>query len=340
MTAGTEDDVSKRGIENLSAGGRLVQIKAAEDHRQLELLDVWTTVIPATASNNLLCHLREHLPEEKHSLNHIRRLVKEKEQDSVTYLRVVVCSVDCVSERDKIEAIVGAAVERRQVSKYQAHTKEQAVEWSAKSWPIMWRGNPAAVPTELTQSEQDQMLRHLKTVALVSKTHRPTELPVATLIVNPIQDKVLITNLDSRCEAGNPLHHSVMQAIHAAADLEAKRRRSSTPVSMTDSTESLVSALEENNYLCLNLDVYTTHEPCAMCAMALVHSRIGRLVYIKSSPLSGAIEPTSGAGYSIHWNKQLNWRYQAWKWRSWGYDPTDDDLLISSVESVSSEINA
>jgi tRNA-specific adenosine deaminase 3 len=342
MTAeGADNDVSKRGIENLSANGRLVQIKAPEDHRELELLDVWTTVIPAQTSNALLCKLREQLPEEKHALNHIRRLVKEKEQDSVIYLRVVVCSVDCVPEKDRIEAVVRSPVEKRQVSKYQAYTKEQAAEWSQKSWPIMWRGNPAAIPTELTAGEQEQILKNLQTLAELSNSHDASELPIATLIVDPTSDKVLISKLDSRAEAGNPLQHSVMQAIHAAAELEAERRlRSSTPTSMSESTDSLNSALEENNYLCLNLDVYTTHEPCAMCAMALVHSRIGRLVYVNSSPLSGAIEPTSGAGYSVHWNKQLNWTYQAWKWRSHGYEPSAEDLLISSVEPISPRINA
>lgn len=338
----TTNNVFKTGLENISAGGRLVQIKAPEDHRELELLDVWTTVIPAQVSNALLSKLREELPEEKHSLNHIRRVMKEKEEDSVIYLRIVACSVDCIPDKNTVESIIQGPVDKRQVSKYQAYTKEQAVEWSKLScWPIMWRGNPAAIPTELSTKDQSLIIQNLKTLAQLSKTHEKTELPIATLIVDPNTDKILISTIDSRIKSGNPIQHSVMQAVHAAAELEADRRlRSSPPSSMSESTDSLNSTLEENNYLCLNLDVYTTHEPCAMCAMALVHSRIGRLIYIKSSSLTGAIEPTSGAAYSVHWNKQLNWTYQAWKWRSSGYDPLPDDLLISQVESISSRINA
>ncbi len=51
-----------------------------------------------------------------------------------------------------------------------------------------------------------------------------------------------------------------------------------------------------------------------MCAMALVHSRISRLIYIKSSPKTGALEPSSGAGYGIHNNKMLNWDFEVFKW--------------------------
>ena len=43
------------------------------------------------------------------------------------------------------------------------------------------------------------------------------------------------------------------------------------------------------NYLCHDLLVYTTHEPCIMCSMALVHSRIGRIIYMKGVPETGGL---------------------------------------------------
>ncbi|MCE9679234.1 tRNA adenosine(34) deaminase TadA [Shewanella sp. AS1] len=42
------------------------------------------------------------------------------------------------------------------------------------------------------------------------------------------------------------------------------------------------------NYRLLDTTLYVTLEPCAMCASAMVHARIGRLVYGASDPKTGA----------------------------------------------------
>lgn len=43
-----------------------------------------------------------------------------------------------------------------------------------------------------------------------------------------------------------------------------------------------------DNYRLEGCTVYVTLEPCAMCAMAMVHARIARLVYGASNPKAGA----------------------------------------------------
>jgi len=42
------------------------------------------------------------------------------------------------------------------------------------------------------------------------------------------------------------------------------------------------------NYRLLGTTLYVTLEPCAMCAMALVHARVKRVVYAASDPKTGA----------------------------------------------------
>jgi len=46
------------------------------------------------------------------------------------------------------------------------------------------------------------------------------------------------------------------------------------------------------NYRLLDCELYVTLEPCAMCAGAMIHARLGRLVY-------GAPDPKAGAAGSV-----------------------------------------
>lgn len=43
-----------------------------------------------------------------------------------------------------------------------------------------------------------------------------------------------------------------------------------------------------NNYRLPGVSIYVTLEPCAMCAYAMVHARIERLVYATTDPRTGA----------------------------------------------------
>jgi tRNA(adenine34) deaminase len=46
------------------------------------------------------------------------------------------------------------------------------------------------------------------------------------------------------------------------------------------------------NYRLVDCELYVTLEPCAMCAGAMIHARLGRLIY-------GAADPKAGAAGSV-----------------------------------------
>lgn len=58
-------------------------------------------------------------------------------------------------------------------------------------------------------------------------------------------------------------------------------------------------------YLCTGYDVYVTGEPCAMCAMALVHQRVRRVFYAFPNSRIGAL----GSAYRLHGERSLNHHY-------------------------------
>jgi tRNA(adenine34) deaminase len=78
-------------------------------------------------------------------------------------------------------------------------------------------------------------------------------------------------------------------------DGEVVARAHNCPVSGCDPTAhaemlALRAAAERlGNYRLNGCDVYTTLEPCAMCAGALVQARIRRLVYAAADPKAGAV---------------------------------------------------
>ena len=70
------------------------------------------------------------------------------------------------------------------------------------------------------------------------------------------------------------------------------------PISANDPTaHAEILALREaaqsvDNYRLIDCDLYVTVEPCAMCAGAITHARIRRLIYGAEDPKAGAVHST------------------------------------------------
>ena len=66
------------------------------------------------------------------------------------------------------------------------------------------------------------------------------------------------------------------------------------------------AATHLQNYRLINTTLYSTLEPCCMCAGALVHARIKRLVYATRDPKAGA----AGSVFNMVQNPSLNHQIQ------------------------------
>ena len=91
------------------------------------------------------------------------------------------------------------------------------------------------------------------------------EVPVGALVV--LNDEIIGAGWNQPIVAHDPTAHAEIVALRAAA-------------------------VRMKNYRIPDAVLYVTLEPCAMCAGAMVHARIARVVY-------GAVDPKTGAAGSV-----------------------------------------
>ena len=105
------------------------------------------------------------------------------------------------------------------------------------------------------------------------------EVPVGALVV--LTDEIIGEGWNQPIVAHDPTAHAEIVALRAAA---ARMR----------------------NYRLADTTLYVTLEPCAMCAGAMVHARVARVVYGATDPKSGA----AGSVFNLLESPSLNHRAQ------------------------------
>jgi tRNA(adenine34) deaminase len=82
--------------------------------------------------------------------------------------------------------------------------------------------------------------------------------------------------------------------------------RDNDPTAHAEIVAMRAAALALGNYRLLGCTLYVTLEPCAMCAGAMIHARLDRLVYAAADPKAGA----AGSVLSVLNHPKLNHQMQ------------------------------
>jgi len=99
---------------------------------------------------------------------------------------------------------------------------------------------------------------------LADKARLQDEIPVGAVIVH--NNQMIAEGWNQSIQSHDPSAHAEIQAIRAAGQ-------------------------KLNNYRLIDTTLYVTLEPCTMCVGAIIHARIGRLVF-------GAFDEKTGAAGS------------------------------------------
>lgn len=135
-------------------------------------------------------------------------------------------------------------------------------------------------PLEMTDPRDTRFMA--RALELAQAAAEAGEAPIGALVVDPATDEIVAQAHNRPIAGHDPTGHAEILALRAAAE-------------------------RRENYRLTGLELYVTLEPCAMCAGAISHARIGRLVYGASDPKGGAVDhgPRFFEQPTCHWRPDI-----------------------------------
>ena len=122
-----------------------------------------------------------------------------------------------------------------------------------------------------------------RALALAQAAADAGEAPIGAVIVDGPSGEVVAEGANAPVALHDPSAHAEIQALRRAGAVR-------------------------GNYRLTGLWLYVTLEPCAMCAGAISHARIARLIYAASDPKGGAVEhgPRLFEQPTCHWRPEVS----------------------------------
>jgi len=252
----------------------------------------------------------ERLPLPAFGLGHLKRIQPGPERNQ---LLLLLAPVGVTEEEVRAVTVNLGATARPPVEVPAAlATTPEGWDEAAALWPAR-RPRPARDAGDPSELSVDTLLRADQAMGLAlaeaHRAHRNGLPPIGAVVLDPTGEVIAAAipganhcraaygfadSDDPHCMDGHPLRHCVMEAI----EMVAARERVATASQGKRKADT-------DAYLLTGCDVYTTHEPCVMCGMALLHSRVRSVFYAAPNPALGGL----GTRYRLHVQKGLNHRF-------------------------------
>lgn len=321
----------------------VVPVLSDEKSQDPKLLDAYAAPITEKReTSRLVKELATSFP--LPDVQHIKRVRACKDKNTAHPLEVIVCLASDVPDQECKEPTLSDLLCSKtfdprglgepfliQIPASAPLTRPQ-FERASKHWPTSFHEDKqitSALRGQLfSPSEKAKMQEHMMEAIEAARSGQKLGMDaVGAVVVDPQTGQRLAIAHDCR-RGTHPLHHAVMVCIDLVAYSQGGGAyqyekypacRYYVPDPQVTISHKDVSALENHScsdkakengqsYICTGYDLYVTREPCVMCAMALVHSRINRVFYAAVTA-DGAL----GSRYKIHCQKDLNHHFEVYK---------------------------
>ncbi|HSX19830.1 MAG TPA: tRNA adenosine(34) deaminase TadA [Gammaproteobacteria bacterium] len=119
-----------------------------------------------------------------------------------------------------------------------------------------------------------------RALLLAETAAKHDEVPVGAVLVNNGDQQIIGEGYNQPISSNDPTAHAEIIAMRQAAN-------------------------KMSNYRLVDTTLYVTLEPCAMCAGAMLHARIKRLIFATPDPRAGAVGGAIDLFDAAQWNHNV-----------------------------------
>ncbi|KAH9038244.1 hypothetical protein EDB85DRAFT_1934288 [Lactarius pseudohatsudake] len=196
-------------------------------------------------------------------------------------------------------------------------------------WPTVFAPRRKGEPEDWTRARAHWACAAMARVVQEAHAARASgELPIASYVPAPPDESTWPSYLarDTRVSSVHPLRHAVLNVVRALSDpttafaapaapspsLSPSPPASAAPgPSPTAGATTALAAKNGQHYLLTSRALFTTHEPCVMCSMALLHSRVKEVFFLIPMGRTGGC----GGAVCVPRLEGVNHRFAIGQWK-------------------------